>query len=72
MEKLGLIVEVRLPGHPVRQKSQTRNRLLRHIMDDAALIRRNYESIRKATRAVLKRAGLCISSTGGYLEQQAA
>jgi very-short-patch-repair endonuclease len=48
-----LVVEVRMPGHPVRQKSETRDELLRCVMDGAAVMRNNNESIRKATRAVL-------------------
>jgi hypothetical protein len=38
------------------EKSWTRNEGLRFIMDSAAVTQKNHESIRKSTRADLKRA----------------
>jgi hypothetical protein len=61
-------------GHPVRQtsrpfifffldymkeKSATRDELLQRIMDGAALIQNNHESMPKATCAVLKNVLAC-------------
>jgi hypothetical protein len=52
-------------------KSQTRHEPLWPILYGAALIRYNLERRRKVTRAVLKRACLCIANAGGNFEQEA-
>jgi hypothetical protein len=69
METVGLVMEVGMPGHPVRQKSQTQDELVRRIMDGAALIPNNLQIMRKEICAVLKQARSCIANAGGYLEQ---
>lgn len=42
-----------MPEHPVHQILQRQDDLLWHVMDSAALIQNNYESIWRATGAVL-------------------
>jgi hypothetical protein len=49
-----VVVEVRMPGHPVRLTLQTDEELLWRIMDSAAVTRHNHEITREATRAALK------------------
>jgi hypothetical protein len=66
MEIVGLVVEVRMPGHPVHHTSQTRDELLRCIMDGAAVIRNNLEIMMKATRAALKRGRFCVVNAGHF------
>jgi hypothetical protein len=54
-----------------QEKSQTRDDLLQPILDGAAHIGSNYESLQKATHAVEKLACLCIANAGGNFKQQA-
>jgi hypothetical protein len=60
-----------MPGHPVRQKSQTRDKHLRRITDAVSITQNNRESVRNAARPIL-RASLCTASAGGNFEHQAA
>jgi hypothetical protein len=54
-----------------QEKSQTRDELLRHVVDGAALIRNNHERIRKATLNCFKTISLVISNAEGSFEEQA-
>jgi hypothetical protein len=55
-----------------QEKSETRDEVLRRIIDGTDLVQNNHESVRKATRSVLHRACLCMASARGHFEQQAA
>jgi hypothetical protein len=64
-------LEFRVQDFVHHEKSQSRAELLRRIMDGAALIRNNHEILRKATRAVLKQARLCVANARDHFEQRA-
>jgi hypothetical protein len=52
-----------------RTKVNTREELLRWIMDAAACTREHHEMIQRAVNCCLERAKLCIENIGGHFEQ---
>jgi len=53
-----------------KEKVNTRDKLVTHIMNSAALIKQEHqEDLRRATHTIAKRVEKCIEFNGGIFEQ---